>query len=199
MRKVYTFSGGVLKVADRKFSNLKAEYEITFNQHSDIRPVVGEDNSQIKTIQYHFCKIKGIEGAEVNATVDVLCVVRSASDCAELVSQKQGGKVLYKRDLIVYDDSGCECRLTLWGDKAQADYKWSDEPILALKAVRVGEYNGKNLSLGNNSSFELNPDIPEAHALYKYKSTFNPSDLTTLSTAGLLTADTRIQRFDIFV
>ena len=44
-------------------------------------------------------------------------IVRSASECVELVSQKMGGKVLQKRDLVVFDDSNTEVRLTLWGEK----------------------------------------------------------------------------------
>ena len=46
-----------------------------------------------------------------------VAIVRSASECVELVSQKMGGKVLQKRDLVVFDDSNTEVRLTLWGEK----------------------------------------------------------------------------------
>lgn len=180
--QVYTFSGGQLKVADRKYNNLKSEYEISFNSQTEIRPVVGEEES-IKHVQYHFTKLADLANANVNATVDVLVVVRAASECSELVSQKLGGKVLYKRDLTVYDISGCECRLTLWGEKAQAETDLVNH-ILAFKAVRVGDYNGRNLSVGNNSSFEVDPDIPEAHALYQYKETTGSSCLVSLSTSG---------------
>ena len=37
----------------------------------------------------------------------------------ELISQKLGGKVLYKRDLTVFDASNTEVRLTLWGDRGK--------------------------------------------------------------------------------
>lgn len=180
---MYTLSGGQLKVADRRFNNLKSDYEISFNSHTEIRPVVGEDDSAIKHVQYHFTKITDLTNAAVNASVDVLVVVKSASECSEIVSQKLGGKVLYKRDLTVYDDSGCECRLTLWGEKAQAETDWANH-ILAVKSVRVGDYNGRNLSLGNNSSFEVDPNIPEAHRLYQFKETTGSSSLTSLSTSG---------------
>ena len=46
-------------------------------------------------------------------------IVRGATDCVELISQKLGGKVLYKRDLTVFDASNTEVRLTLWGDRGK--------------------------------------------------------------------------------
>jgi replication factor A1 len=173
-------------MADRKFSNLKNNYEVTFNNYSEIRLVAG-DNDSIKHVQYHFTKIAHLNDAAVNSNVDILCVVKAGSECSEINSQKQGGKILHKRDLTVFDDSGCECRLTLWGDRAREEVNWSaDQPILAIKAARVGEYNGKNLSLGAASSLEINPDIPEAHALYRFKISNGTGALTSLSTAGEL-------------
>ena len=184
--QVYTFSGGQLKVADRKFNNLKSDYEISFNQYTEINPSSGgDDDASIKLVQYHFTQIGDLANAALNATVDVLVVVRAASECSEIVSQKLGGKVLYKRDLTVYDASGCECRLTLWGDKAQADTDLVNH-ILAFKSVRVGEYNGRNLSVGQSSSFEVDPDIPAAHEVYKFKESAGASELTSLSTGGRL-------------
>jgi hypothetical protein len=47
-------------------------------------------------------------------------IVRSHTECVELVSQKLGGKVLFKRELTVYDQSNTEVRLTLWGDKGNS-------------------------------------------------------------------------------
>lgn len=180
---MYTFSGGQLKVADRKFNTLKSDYEISFNSQTEIRPSLDDDGSQIKLVQYHFTKIGDLANAAVNATVDVLVVVKAASECSELVSQKLGGKVLFKRDLTVYDSSSCECRLTLWGEKAQANTDLVNH-ILAFKSVRVGDYNGRNLSVSNNTNFEVDPNIPEAHDLYRFKESAGSEALTSLSTAG---------------
>lgn len=115
--KVYIFSGGRLKVGDRKFTTIKNEYELTFDANSDIKHC--PDDSDIKAMNYSFVKISELAQVEVNSNVDVLAIVRSAGECTELISQKMGGKVLYKRDLVLYDESGFEVRLTLWGDRAQ--------------------------------------------------------------------------------
>lgn len=181
--KVYTFSGGQLKVADRKYNTLKSDYEITFNIHSEIKPVLGEESS-IKARQYHFVKLHELASAAVNSNVDVLVAVKAAGDISEIVSQKMGGKVMKKRELTVFDDSGCECRLTLWGDMATKETNWLDH-LYAFKSLRVGEYNGKNLSMGNNSAFEEDPDVEGARDLFKYKNETNlATGLTSLSTGG---------------
>jgi Replication protein A OB domain len=46
-------------------------------------------------------------------------IVRGAADCTEVISAKLGGKVLFKRDLTVFDGSNTEVRLTLWGDRGK--------------------------------------------------------------------------------
>jgi Replication protein A OB domain len=56
-------------------------------------------------------------------------IVKSHTECVELVSQKLGGKVLFKRELTVYDQSNTEVRLTLWGDKGNSSFPFSLWPI----------------------------------------------------------------------
>jgi replication factor A1 len=100
-----------------------------------------------------------------------------------------GGKTLQKRDLTIVDDSGSEVKLTLWGDKATTAYPWDTLPIIAVKGVKVGDYGGRSLSTMNSSSLQVNPDIPEGHALYHWKSQFPdgqlPSGASLSVTGGL--------------
>ncbi|CAE7408516.1 RPA1C, partial [Symbiodinium microadriaticum] len=142
-QKVYTFSGGRLKVGDRKYSTMRNEYELTFDANSEIQHCA--DDNDIKTMNYNFMKISDLPQVEANATVDLLAIVRSAGECSELISQKMGGKTLHKRELVLYDDSGFDVRLTLWGDRAQADTPWNDGPIVAFKGLGVSEYGGRTL------------------------------------------------------
>lgn len=170
--KVYTFSGGTLKVVqNRQYSSLKNNYEITFNQNSEIIPV--HDDAGIKCQNFNFVGINAIGMTETNATIDLIGVVRDATDVSEIISTKQGGKTLLKRDLTIADDSGSEIKLTLWGDKASAPYDWRSLPIAAFKNVRVGDYGGKSLSSMGSTTITLNPDIPEGHKLYAWKQSFN--------------------------
>lgn len=156
--KVYTFSGGTLKVVvNKQYSNIKNNYEITFNLNSDICAVA--DDVGIKAQQYNFVKIDALTMVEPNTTVDVIGVVKASSDVSEIISTKMGGKALQKRDLTLIDDSGCEIKLTLWNDRALANYDWQSRPIAAFKAVKVGDYGGRSLSSGSATSISINPMV----------------------------------------
>lgn len=165
---MYTFSGAVVKaVQNRQYSNLKNTYELTFNASSDIRSV-GND-SGIKTQSYSFVKIDGINMIEPNATIDIIGVVKASTDVSEITSQKMGGKQLQKRDLTLIDETGCEIKLTLWGDRATAHYDWASKPIAAFKGVKVGDYGGRSLSSSSSTGITLNPMIDEAFALHQFR------------------------------
>lgn len=56
--------------------------------------------------------------------------------------------------------------LTLWGSQAE-EFDGSNNPVLAIKGSRVGEFNGgKNLSTISSTVLQLDPDIPEAHRCF---------------------------------
>jgi replication factor A1 len=63
---------------------------------------------------------------------------------------------------MLLDDTG-SIRLTLWGQKANLDFGLT--PIVAAKAVKVGEYNGLTLSTVVSSQVVINPEIAEAYEL----------------------------------
>lgn len=170
--RVYTFSGGTLKVVqNRQYSTLKNNYEITFNQNSEIIAV--QDDSAIKSQVFNFVKIDAIAMVETNTTIDIIGVVRSATEVSEIVSNKQGGRTLLKRDLTLIDDSNSEIKLTLWGEKASQPFDWNSNPVAAFKSVRVGDYGGKSLSSSNSTTILINPLIPEGEALFKWKAGFS--------------------------
>jgi replication factor A1 len=167
--KVYTFSGGVLKmVQNKQFSNIKNQYELTFNANSDIQPA--NDDAAIKTQSYAFVKIDQIGNKDVGDSVDLIGIVRVAGECQDILSK--AGKALQKRDLTIVDDSFNEIRVTLWGDKAMANYEWHTSPIVAIKGCKIGDYMGRTLSTSHGSSITLNPQSPEGHALNTFRSQF---------------------------
>jgi replication factor A1 len=69
-----------------------------------------------------------------------------------------------KRELTLVDKSGFSIRLTLWGKQAE-QYNAEDQPIVAFKGVKVGDFGGRSLSMVSTSTMALNPDIEESFAL----------------------------------
>lgn len=71
---------------------------------------------------------------------------------------------LQKRELTLVDRSGYAVRLTLWGKQAES-FVGDDQPVVAIKAANVSDFGGRSLSMFSTSIMQVNPDIPEAHAL----------------------------------
>lgn len=164
--RVYLFSGGKLKpVGNTVYNTLKNGYEITFDVGSSIQP--SDDEGDIKTQCYNFVKLADIGGDDmVGKTIDVLAYVRNFTE-PQTVNSKDG-KTFEKRELMVLDESGVEIKLALWGEKALQDPGWVSKPIVAFKSVKVGDFQGRSLSVAHGGSFQLNPNIPEGHALYNH-------------------------------
>lgn len=71
---------------------------------------------------------------------DVIGVVREVGLVGEITSRQ--GKQLKKRELTLVDRSGFSVRLTLWGKQAE-DFNADDQPIVAFKGVRIGDFGGE--------------------------------------------------------
>ena len=93
-------------------------------------------------------------------------VFHEFSPVSSLMLRNGGEKA--KRSIKLRDDSGAEVELTLWGDhaenlgqKLETMLFEHQHPVLACKRACVGEYNGKNLSIRNNTVMDVNPDHPK--------------------------------------
>lgn len=51
------------------------------------------------------------------------------------------------------------------GDQLEQALQAGARPIVALKSVRVGDFNGKNLGSISSSTVSIDPDRPEAQQL----------------------------------
>ncbi len=71
--RVYLMSGGSLKVANKKFTSIRNDYELQFNERSNISPV--DDDGRISTVQFSLVKINVLESIPPDTMVDVAGVV----------------------------------------------------------------------------------------------------------------------------
>jgi len=174
---VYTLSGGKLKVANVQWNTCASQFEITFDQNSEIHQV-GDDGSISQQV-FEFVSIASLDSVEVNSTqgggspggitlVDVIGIVKSVSPVGTVLSRRTQQE-LFKSDLTIVDDSAAEVNLTVWGEEAKAaESKFANQPIVAFKKVRLSDYNGRSLGTTNGSCILLNPRIPEAERVRKW-------------------------------
>uniref|UniRef100_A0A2P2I042 Replication protein A subunit n=1 Tax=Hirondellea gigas TaxID=1518452 RepID=A0A2P2I042_9CRUS len=176
---VYYISVATLKTANKQFSSLKNDYEMSFNGGTQVVPC-HEDNS-IPAMQFDFISIEQLEKAEKNSIVDLIGVCHEYADISTVI-QKSTGRELKKRDLKIIDHSKRSVNLTMWGEQAEK-FDGSGCPVLAIKGARVSDFGGVSLSLIGSSTVQINPDISEAHQLKGWwESTgCNSSDVISLS------------------
>ncbi|XP_072949136.1 replication protein A 70 kDa DNA-binding subunit [Epargyreus clarus] len=161
--KVYYISRCQLKTANKQFTNLKNDYEMSFNADTVVAECM-EDASSVPSINYDFQPINEIANKSPDTILDVIGVCKSAGDLQELTARSTG-KLLKKREVTLVDSSGGAIVLTLWGNDAEK-FDGSTNPVIAVKGVRLTEFNGsKSLSCLASSMLRLQPDVGEAHRL----------------------------------
>ncbi|KAL5973296.1 Replication protein A 70 kDa DNA-binding subunit C [Asimina triloba] len=170
--KVYLISRGSLKPAQKNFNHLNNDYEIFLESTSTIQPCLEEDGS-IPRQQFNFRSIADIESTENNSMVDVIGIVSSVSPSSTIM-RKNGTETL-KRTLLLKDMSGRSVELTLWGSFCNAEGQQlqsmcdaGSAPVLAVKAGRVNDFNGKAVGTISTSQLFINPDFPEARDLMEW-------------------------------
>uniref|UniRef100_A0A1B6MN54 Replication protein A subunit n=1 Tax=Graphocephala atropunctata TaxID=36148 RepID=A0A1B6MN54_9HEMI len=161
--KVYFFSRCQLKPANKKFSNLNNDYEMTFTGETQVVPCQSEDDS-IPQIKFNFVPLQSLADTPPDTIVDLIGVCKSATDLQNLVARTTN-RELKKREITLVDHSLTAVSVTLWGTQAE-EFDASLQPIVAIKGARVSEYNGsKSVSLVSSSNMQLNPDMDESHKL----------------------------------
>ncbi|XP_021275893.1 LOW QUALITY PROTEIN: replication protein A 70 kDa DNA-binding subunit A [Herrania umbratica] len=170
--RVYMISRGTLKPAQKAFNHLNNDYEICLDSTSIIQPCY-EDDNKIPRQQFHFRTIIDVEGMENNNIVDIIGVVSFISPAASIM--RKNGTETQKRTLHLKDMSGRSVELTLWGNfcnaegqKLQLFCDSGEFPVLAVKAGRVSDFNGKAVGTISTSQLFINPDFPEAHRLKEW-------------------------------
>ena len=161
--KVYTFSGGRLKAANLQYNTCKSSFECTFDQNAEIHLV--EDTGDIIQQNYEFVNISELESIEAGKFVDIIGVIKSATEAMTLTS-KRTGKELLKAELVVGDDSGADVTCTVWGEKAKTvAQEMSGNPVVSFRRARVGDYGGRTLS---SNQYQIQPRVPETQRIQNW-------------------------------
>ncbi|KAK1326633.1 hypothetical protein QJS10_CPA01g03022 [Acorus calamus] len=170
--KVYLISKGSLKPAQKNFNHLNNDYEIFLESTSTVQPCPEEDSSIPRQV-FNFRPISEIEGMENNSMVDIIGIVSSINPAGTIL--RKNGTETQKRTLQLKDMSGRSVELTLWGgfvnSEGQQLQGMCDSglfPVLAVKAARVNEFNGKSVGTISTSQLFIEPEFPEACRLQEW-------------------------------
>ncbi|PCH37707.1 replication factor-a protein, partial [Wolfiporia cocos MD-104 SS10] len=157
--KVYFISKARVNLAKKKFSNIQNEYELSLDRNTEIEECL---DANVPTVKFNFVEIGKLGELAKDSICDVIGIVRQASALQDFTSKFS--KQSKKRELTLVDRSGFSVQITLWGKTAET-FEASDQPVVAFKGVKVGDFGGRSLSCYSTSTVLVNPDIPEAHIL----------------------------------
>ncbi|KAJ3673852.1 hypothetical protein LUZ60_005844 [Juncus effusus] len=167
--KVYYISKGSLRIANKQFKTVRNDYEMTLNENAIVEEAEG-DAVFIPETKFDFVKIDGL-GSFVNSRelIDVIGIVQNVSPTVS-IRRKTDNEMIPKRDITIADDSNKTVVVSLWNDHAtNVGQELLDlvdsNPIVAIKSLKVGDFQGVSLSTVSKSIVQINPDLPEAKTL----------------------------------
>lgn len=105
--RVYYISRGQLKVANKQYSTLKNDYEMTFSSDTIVQEC--HDTVKMPEIQYNFVPIASISTMEANSVVDIMGICKEATDTQTLMLKS--GRESKKREVTLVDRSGSSVRI----------------------------------------------------------------------------------------
>ncbi|KAI3412453.1 Replication protein A subunit [Psidium guajava] len=169
MGKVYYISKGILKVANKQFKTVQNDYEMTLNENSEVEEASNEA-SFVPETKFNFVPIDMlgpyVSGKEL---VDIIGVVQSVSPTMS-IRRKSNNEIVPKRDITIADETKKTVVVSLWNELAttvgQELLDSADQsPIVAIKSLKVGDFQGVSLSTLSKSIVKVNPETPEAKKL----------------------------------
>lgn len=167
--KVYYISKGSLKVANKQYKTVQNDYEMTINENSIVEEA-SDEGVYIPETKFNFVPIDQL-GLHVNGkdVIDVIGVVQNVSPTMS-IRRKINNETIPKRDITIADESKKTVVVSLWNDQAttvgQELLDMADKsPVVAIKSVKVGDFQGVSLSAISKSIVKINPDLPESRKL----------------------------------
>lgn len=169
----YFISRGSLKFANKKFTNIKHEYELTLDRLSIVQQAI--DDGSIGGIDFNFVPISAMHQKNKDELVDVMGIVHRAEQKGSIRVQKQDREIT-KRTLTLIDSDGASIDVTLWGKHADNvdEELILQKPVLAIKGAKVSDYNTRTLNCSGSAHLEWNPNMPDSIQLRKWYDS-NPS------------------------
>lgn len=171
---VYTFSNGLVKLANKRFTSIKNDHCLTFSKDAVIEQCAEDD--EIESVSFTFTGLEKIEDLVQSHTVDVIGVILDVGQSSSI--NLKNGQTKDKRSLTIGDESNICIGVTLWGAVAEA-HRYSSGQVIALKSCRVSDFNGKSLNASSHAEdiFVGTVKHDRATELTKWIATSTMSDL----------------------
>ena len=143
---VYTFSNGLVKLANKRFTSIKNDFCLTFSRDAICEPC--EEDDEIKGTSFNFTPLESIRDLVQSHIVDVCGVILDVGPTSSI--NMRNGSQREKRSMTIGDESNVCIGVTLWGNVAEA-HAYSTGQVIAFKNCRVSDYNVKSLNSSSHA------------------------------------------------
>jgi hypothetical protein len=123
------------------------------------------EDTEAPKVVFNFVTIDKLE-QRLNKNCDVVGIVTDVGSKTE-IQLKSGKGSKPKRNVTLVDQSGKQVALTLWDTLADeiVEENATNKDVVAIRAMRVSEYNGCSLNTTRSSVIQINPDLSEVTKL----------------------------------
>jgi len=166
--KVYTFHRGQVKVANKKYNQLKHQYELNFNADAVITEVAEEAAAfENLTHSYNFTELRDLRSKALPCYIDLCVVVKEQTPARELANAppKEDGSPAEPRfihKLLTVDASEHSLEIAVFGEKREEDLKGK---CLVVKRCAVKEYQGGRGGATDWKNVQVDPELPQVAQL----------------------------------
>ncbi|KAJ3695569.1 hypothetical protein LUZ60_000946 [Juncus effusus] len=167
--KVYLVSKGSLKPAQKNFNHLSNEWEILLDNSSTV-DLCDDEITEIPSQKFNFKLISSIENEPNNSIIDLVGIVTVVNPSVTIL--RKNGMETQKRVINLKDNSNKSVELTLWGEfcnregrDLQLAVDSATFPVVAIKAGKVSDFNGKSVGTIHSTQIFINPDLSETRDL----------------------------------
>jgi replication factor A1 len=162
---VYEIIGGYIKLNEKKYTCIKSEYTMIIYENAKITEK--EDDGKIKETHYNYVKIGEIANIQPNSIIDIFAYVLEAPE--KIIKNTKIGEQPIRK-IILADDSEFKIEFTLW--KVFTDLDIKQGSVISVKAVKIGDYNGRSLSTVDHSVICIDPPGRETTDLRNFCSNY---------------------------
>jgi replication factor A1 len=159
--KVYTVTGGRVKNANRRYTTVANDYEISFDSNTRFEEVV--DDGLIGGRAYKFVdSLRDVEALKEHTMVDVVAVIKEVEEAVD-VTTKRGAS--HRRRILLCDSSRIQMELTLWDKEALNFSCDAVGRVVQIKDARVNDFHGKQLGTTNATMIQIGATESKAREL----------------------------------
>lgn len=179
----FYFSRGQIKNANKRYSNLPCDYELSFDDNSVVQPLRPGDRMMnvipTQTVAI-WTKVKDIPTVQQGSSIDLRGLVREVGPVVDLIA-KSTGQPMKKLSMQLVDETAAQIELTLWREQV-TDFQGSVGDVLECRNIRVGSFqNAPQLSCSSNSQVTIVRDSPEARQLQQWYQSRDQTQFEALS------------------